>query len=207
MKLLQNGKADLATIILAHGAGAGMEHPFMESFATGLANRGMKVIRFNFPYMQKTIEDGKKRPPDRAPKLLEAYEAVIKEATRNDQPLIIGGKSMGGRIASMLAASSETPIDGLVCLGYPFHAPGKPEKVRTDHFPDIKVPTLIVQGERDPFGGTALIDTMSFPANFEIHVAPDGNHDLTPRKKSGHTQEENWDKAMDAIARLAKTLQ
>lgn len=207
MELLQNGKADLATIILAHGAGAGMEHPFMESFATGLANHGMKVIRFNFPYMQKTKDDGKKRPPDRAPKLLEAYEAVIRETTRNDHPLIIGGKSMGGRIASMLAATSEAPIDGLVCLGYPFHAPGKPEKVRTDHFPDIKVPTLIVQGERDPFGGTALIDTMSFPANFEILIAPDGNHDLTPRKKSGHTQEENWCKAMDAIARFATALQ
>ena len=156
MQMLTNGSGDKGTIILAHGAGAGMDTPFMEAFATGLADRGFTVVRFNFPYMALRAEDGKKRPPDRAPKLLAAYEAAI-EAVRTDAPLIIGGKSMGGRIATMLAAEKPSlGLSGVVCLGYPFHPPGKPEKLRTEHLPAIPVPTLIAQGERDPFGGTAL---------------------------------------------------
>jgi predicted alpha/beta-hydrolase family hydrolase len=200
MQLLRNGTGGTGTIILAHGAGAGMDTPFMEAFAAGLADRGFQVVRFNFPYMVKRMEDGKKRPPDRAPKLLEAYAAVI-NTVRKDAPLIIGGKSMGGRIASMLAAENTSlSLAGLVCLGYPFHPPGKPDRLRVEHLPAIPCKTLIAQGERDPFGGTALVDTLQLPKQIQLHWAPDGNHDLSPRKASGHTAEGNWAAAMDAIA-------
>jgi len=207
MTLLIDGQPDKGTIVLAHGAGAGAAHPFMAAFAEGLSDAGFQVVRFNFPYMEKCREDGKKRPPDRAPKLLEAYEAVLGAIDPQGKPLIIGGKSMGGRIASMLAAEKKhLGVNGLVCLGYPFHAPGKPERVRTEHFPDIPVPVLIVQGERDPFGGTALLSEHALPANFSVHWAPDGNHDLSPRKASGHTQAGNWAAAMEAITAYASAL-
>ncbi|NVJ98859.1 MAG: alpha/beta fold hydrolase [Alphaproteobacteria bacterium] len=198
MTLLRNGTALNGTILLAHGAGAPADSPFMEAFAEGLAKRGYEVLRFNFPYMEKRQEDGKKRPPDRAPKLVEAFRQTIEEI-RPDGPLLIGGKSMGGRIASMVAAEDNSICNGLVCLGYPFHPPGKPEKLRTDHFPKINLPTLILQGERDAFGGKALLDTLQLPESFSLHWAPDGNHDLTPRKASGQTAEGNWNGAMDKI--------
>lgn len=199
MQILKNGSGERATIILAHGAGAGMDTPFMEAFATGLAERGFSVIRFNFPYMALRAEDGKKRPPDRAPKLIAAYEKVI-EAVRGNSPLIIGGKSMGGRIASMLAAEKpDLGLAGVVCLGYPFHPPGKPDRLRVDHLPAIPCRTLVVQGERDPFGGTTLVETLALPDSITLHWAPDGNHDLSPRKASGYTAEGNWAAAMDAI--------
>lgn len=202
MQILKNGSGEKATIILAHGAGAGMDTPFMETFATGLAKHDFTVVRFNFPYMALRAEDGNKRPPDRAPKLLAAYQEII-EAVRGKSPLIIGGKSMGGRIASMLAAEKpELALAGVVCLGYPFHPPGKPDRLRVDHLPAIPCRTLIVQGERDPFGGTALVETLDLPKNITLHWAADGNHDLSPRKASGHTAEGNWDAAISAIAEM-----
>ncbi|MCJ9429814.1 alpha/beta fold hydrolase [Kordiimonas marina] len=201
-EFLITGEGSLGTLLLAHGAGAGMDSPFMDAFAHGLAARGLKVVRFEFPYMAKRREDGKKRPPDRAPKLLEHFQSVIDQVGGED-PLFIGGKSMGGRMASLIAAEKPAGVAGLICLGYPFHAPGKPEKVRTEHFPDIAMPALIVQGERDPFGGAALLDSLSLPGNIRVARMPDGDHDLKPRKKSGFTTEENWQKAMDAVAGFA----
>jgi len=201
-EFLITGDGPLGTLLLAHGAGAGMDSPFMAAFAEGLAVRGLRVVRFEFPYMAKRREDGKKRPPDRAPKLLDHFHAVI-DAWRGKGPLFIGGKSMGGRMASLIAAEKPEGVAGLICLGYPFHAPGKPEKVRTEHFPDIAMPALIVQGERDPFGGATLLDGLALPANIRVERMADGDHDLKPRKKSGFTAEENWQKAMDAVAGFA----
>ncbi|WP_417451992.1 alpha/beta fold hydrolase [Kordiimonas sp.] len=199
----QNGMGEKATILLAHGAGAGMDSDFMVAWATGLAARGFRALRFEFPYMVLRRGDGRKRPPDRAPKLMDAYRQAIDDARMltDGGKLVIGGKSMGGRIASMVAAEDNNACEGLLLLGYPFHPTGKPEKLRTDHLGDITVPTLIVQGERDPFGGKALVDTLSLPTGFTVHWAPDGNHDLSPRKASGHTSEKNWATAMDAAAR------
>ncbi len=196
---LIDGTGEKGTFLFAHGAGAGMESDFMVAFATGLAKRGFRVARFEFPYMVTRRQDGKKRPPDRAPKLLEAFRIAISEVPGTGK-LIIGGKSMGGRIASMLAAETPDICDGLLCLGYPFHPPGKPEKLRTEHLPAIIAPTLVIQGERDPFGGRALVDDLSLPSTFQVHWAPDGNHDLSPRKASGHTAEDNWNAAMDTAA-------
>lgn len=188
------------TILLAHGAGAPMDSPFMENMSQKLVALGAEVIRFEFPYMQQRRETGVKRPPDRAEKLIASFhQAIAAIGPRNK--LVIGGKSMGGRIASMVAADHHQDVRGVLCLGYPFHPPGKPEKLRVDHFPSIDVPSLIIQGERDPFGGQALVDTLTLPASVKVVFAPDGNHDLAPRKSSGHTAEEN----LDLAAELAKT--
>jgi len=200
----KNCAFDRGCVILAHGAGAGMDSDFMQFTAKGLADAGFECVLFNFPYMEKRALDGKRRPPDRAPKLLEHFRAVIEKA-RTDKPLIIGGKSMGGRMASMLAAETPTIADGLILLGYPFHPPGKPEKLadRTAHFSAITMPTLLVQGERDTFGGRALLDTLTLPNCFETRWIPDGDHSFKPRKKSGYTEQQNREAAVAAIT--AKT--
>jgi predicted alpha/beta-hydrolase family hydrolase len=187
------------TVVLAHGAGAHMDSVFMEYIATGLADAGLRVARFEFPYMVKRREDGKRRPPDRAPVLLETYLSVAKEL--GPENLVIGGKSMGGRIASMVA--DEAGVAGLVCLGYPFHPPGKPEKLRTEHLETLKTPTLILQGERDTFGRREEVEGYSLSKSISIEFLPDGDHDLKPRKASGRTREQNWVAAIAAIAAFA----
>lgn len=195
----RHGQGGKATMVLAHGAGAGMGSDFMVAFAEGLASRDIETILFNFPYMQKRAEDGKKRPPDRAPKLLECYRQVL-DSVSNNGPLFIGGKSMGGRIASMLLAEDNGVADGLVLLGYPFAPPGKPEKLRVDHFPDIQKPTLILQGERDVFGGRPFVESLSLPDNFEVTWLPDGDHSFKPRKASGSTEQGNWQLAIERVS-------
>jgi len=197
----RTGKPERARIILAHGAGAGMDSDFMQAFAAGLAELGFESILFNFPYMVKRAEDGKRRPPDRAPKLITHFQHMIEEVG-SSLPLIIGGKSMGGRIASMVASRQPAAINGLVLLGYPFHPPGKPEKLaeRTRHFTNLTLPTVLVQGERDTFGGKALLSQLSLPASFELHWATDGDHSFKPRKASGRTQDENWKATIQAVA-------
>ena len=184
------------TLVLAHGAGAPMESEFMDFFAAGLAANGIRVARFEFPYMVIRREDGKRRPPDRAPVLLGTYLQVAAELGPDN--LVIGGKSMGGRIASMVA--DEAGAAGLVCLGYPFHPPGKPEKLRTEHLAGLKTPALILQGERDPFGRRAEVEGYALSKSIAVDFLADGDHDLKPRKASGRTREENW---AEAVARIA----
>lgn len=185
------------TLVLAHGAGAHMDSEFMDVFAAGLAEAGIRVARFEFPYMVKRRGDGKRRPPDRAPVLLETYRTVVEELGADN--LVIGGKSMGGRIASMIA--DEAGVAGLVCLGYPFHPPGKPEKLRTEHLEGLTTPALIVQGERDPFGRREEIGDYRLSNSIAVDYLPDGDHDLKPRKASGRTREQNW---ADGIERVAE---
>ena len=195
------------TIALAHGAGAPMDSPYMQAFAEGLAERGLKVVRFEFPYMDERRRTGKKKPPNRAPVLLETWQAVINHL--GPKNLIIGGKSMGGRIASMSAVENElkgNPVKGVVCLGYPFHPPGKPEKLRTDHLRTIITPTLICQGTRDTFGKREEVGTFTLSNSIRYHWLEDGDHGFKPRKASGLTEQENWDSAMDAIAKFAGDL-
>ncbi|MDD1783783.1 dienelactone hydrolase family protein [Enterovibrio sp. ZSDZ35] len=183
------------TFIFAHGAGAGMEHDFMEDVAKRIAANGVRVVRFNFPYMVKRTEDGKKRPPDRAPKLLEAFEAVIENyASKNT---VIGGKSMGGRMASHLSASPA--IKGIACLGFPFHPPGKPEKDKGEHLASLTIPTLILQGERDTFGNRSELETYPLSDSVTLTFIPDGDHSFKPRKASGHTESENRQLAAENI--------
>jgi predicted alpha/beta-hydrolase family hydrolase len=200
---LYNGPADAPlTLALAHGAGAPMDHPFMETMAAGIGDAGFRVARFEFPYMTKRREDGKKRPPDREPALRATLEQVAQ--TLGADGLVIGGKSMGGRIASMMA--DELGVRGLVCLGYPFHAPGKPERVRADHLKAIKTPTLIVQGERDPFGTRDDIAGYALGRNVKVRFLGDGEHSFKPRKKSGRCEEQNLAEAVDVVSAFMKKI-
>ena len=188
------------TVVLAHGAGAPMDSDFMNVFAAGIAAAGLRAVRFEFPYMTKRRDDGKRRPPDRAPVLLECYLEVLRDL--GPENLVIGGKSMGGRIASMIADEAE--VAGLICLGYPFHPPGKPDRLRTEHLQSLKTPTLIVQGERDPFGRKDEISGYGLSPTIRVEYAPDGDHDLKPRKASGRTMEQNWEEAIGAVVSFAK---
>ena len=196
--ILFDGPDDAAlTVALAHGAGALMDSPFMAAFAEGLGKRGFRVARFEFPFMAARRETGVKRPPDRAPVLLDAWREVIDELGAEN--LVIGGKSMGGRIASMVA--DETGVKGLVCLGYPFHAPGRPmNPERLAHLHYLKPPALFCQGTRDTLGGAEDVETYTLSKAIVMHWLDDGDHGFKPRKASGLTEAGNWQSAIRAIA-------
>lgn len=191
------------TVVLAHGAGAPMDSDFMNTIADRLFAENFEVVRFEFPYMQERRETGKKRPPDRAPKLLDCFETVV-NACGGPENCVVGGKSMGGRMASMLAA--QLPVKAVLCLGYPFHAPGKPDKVRIDHFPEINAPTLILQGERDPFGKKEEVAGYGLPGLIQVDWLVDGDHDFKPRKKSGISHEQNLASAVAGMSDFLITL-
>lgn len=187
-----------ATIVLSHGAGAPMDTPYMAAIAEGLAAAELRVVRFEFSYMAKRREDGKRRGPDRMPKLLERWNEILHELGPQDGPILIGGKSMGGRSAATFAAISENQsrIDGVVCLGYPFHPPGKPEKTRLEPLHEAVKPTLIVQGERDPFGKPDDVAAYAITRPVRVVWIPDGDHSFVPRKRSGYTEEGNLRQAV-----------
>lgn len=185
------------TVVLAHGAGAPMNTPFLNTVARGLAADGYRVARFEFPYMRARRESGRKGgAPDREPILRNAWKDVVAELNGGER-LVIGGKSMGGRIASMVA--DEVGARGLVCLGYPFHPPGRPEKLRTAHLETLSTPALIVQGTRDAFGTRE--DVLGYRLSSAIRVAwlEDGDHSWKPRASSGRTEAQNMAEALAAI--------
>ena len=201
--LLWNGSEDgRATLVLAHGAGQPMDSPFMETVSTGLATRGIRVARFEFPYMAKRRITGRRLAPDRMPVLCETWSRVAEVI---DAPiLVVGGKSMGGRIASMIA--DEVDAAGLVCLGYPFHPPGKPEQLRTKHLIDLQTEALFCQGERDTFGTRTEVNGYSLSTQIRFSWAVDGDHSFKPRKKSGRTLKENLGEAITDIADFIASL-
>ena len=186
------------TVALAHGARAPMDSPFMAAFAEGLAARGLRVARFEFPYMAKRRLEGTKRPPDRAPVLLDTWRAVISEL--GPKRLVIGGKSLGGRMASLVAG--EAGVRGLVCLGFPFHAPGKPASERIGHLATLATPTLILQGARDTLGNAEEVAGYDLAPAVRVHWLADGDHGFKPRRASGLTERHNWDAAIAEIARF-----
>lgn len=184
------------TLLLAHGAGAPMDSPFMAAIAAGLAERGWRVVRFEFPYMAEMRQTGQRRAPDRLPKLLDTFrEHLALEAGR---PLLIGGKSMGGRVASLIAAESSAIPDlrGCLCLGYPFHPPGKPHQLRTEHLRQLRTPTLILQGERDPFGKRGEVEGYALAPAVQIQWLQAGDHSFKPARSSGLTEAANWARAV-----------
>ncbi|MEC7464259.1 MAG: alpha/beta fold hydrolase [Pseudomonadota bacterium] len=202
-ELLINGPISAEyTVVLAHGAGAPMDSAFMERMAVGLAGIGLRVVRFEFPYMVKHRKDGTRRLPDKLNVLTEAYRSVLSDLNKNK--LIIGGKSMGGRIASMVA--DQAGVAGVVCLGYPFHPPGKPEKIRTEHLRVLRTPMLILQGDRDPFGYKAEIARYNLATPITLYYLPDGDHDLKPRRRSGITWEENLHASISEIEAFLENL-
>lgn len=187
------------TLILAHGAGAPMDSGWMNDMAARLAAHGVNVLRFEFPYMaQRRIDDGK-RPPNPALKLQECWREVYAVVRRHVAGrLAIGGKSMGGRMASLLA--DELGADALVCLGYPFYAVGKPEKPRVEHLAALKTRTLIVQGERDALGNRAAVEAYTMAPSIEVFWLAAGDHDLKPLKASGFTHEQHLAAAAGRVA-------
>jgi predicted alpha/beta-hydrolase family hydrolase len=196
----------IATLILAHGAGAPMDSEFMERVTALYSERGVRVVRFEFPYMEERRASGKKRPPDRAPKLLARWQEVVDSVLLTSDSVFIGGKSMGGRMATLLMAEHQLAIKGCICFGYPYHAPGKQDKVRNDHFSALTQPVLVMQGERDAFGTKEEVEAY---AKFEMvnhHWLTDGNHDLKPRKASGVTHDQNIIEAVECSVNWIKTL-
>lgn len=173
-----------------------MDSPFLSRMARGVAERGFRVARFEFPYMRARREHGKRGAPDRAPVLREAWLSTIAELG-GGQRLVIGGKSMGGRIASMVA--DEAGARGLVCLGYPFHPPGKPERLRTAHLADLKTPALFVQGERDAFGTREEVEGFRLSPRIRFVWMEAGDHSFKPPARSGRTEAGNLAAAIAAV--------
>ena len=187
------------TLILAHGAGAPMDSEFMTDMAARLAVRGVNVMRFEFPYMAQRRLDGRKRPPNPQAQLLDCWRQVYAQVRPHVAGrLAIGGKSMGGRMASLVA--DELGADALVCLGYPFYAVGKPEKPRVAHLAAIKTPTLIVQGERDALGNREAVEGYELSGAITLHWLATGNHDLKPLKTSGFSHEQHLDTTTEAVS-------
>ncbi len=188
------------TILLAHGAGAPMDSASMTATAQALAAAGFRVARFEFAYMAAR-RSGQRKPPPRAESVQPEYRAAI-DALKAKGKLIIGGKSMGGRVASMIADAmrAEGKIAGLLCLGYPFHPPEKPQQLRTAHLAELQTPTLIVQGTRDPFGTPEEVAAYKLSPAIELLWLEDGDHDLKPRKKiSGLTAADHLKTLADRV--------
>lgn len=189
----------LATLLLAHGAGAGMDSSFLQQLAEELARREIRTLRFDFPYMARACAEAKRRPPNPAPVLLEHWRAIIATwRAAESGPLWLAGKSMGGRMASLLA--DELGAAGLICLGYPFHPAGKPERLRTDHLATLATPTLIVQGERDALGSREEVADYALAPSIEVQWIATADHDLKPLKRSGLNQAQVL---VDTAARVA----
>ena len=204
LNLLRTGSPSSPRLLLAHGAGAPMDSPFMNTISEKVAGAGIEVVRFEFEYMAKRREDGTRRGPDRAPKLIARFEEVLEDMGPADE-VVVGGKSMGGRIASMI--TDEVGAAGVVCLGYPFHPPGKPERLRTSHLEALKTPTLIVQGTRDRLGTDEEVASYSLSPSIELAWMEDGDHSFKPRKKSGRTLEQNLEAAADAVVEFIQRLE
>lgn len=169
-----------------------MDSPFMELLSEALSGQGIASVRFEFPYMVKRREDGRKRPPDRQPVLLAAFREQVAQAREEigpDARLLVAGKSMGGRMASLLASEGCDAIDGVVCYGYPFHPPGKPDRWRVEHLADVGVPLLVVQGTRDPFGKPEELKALGQIAGVtRLCWLEGGNHDFQPLARQMETQ-------------------
>jgi predicted alpha/beta-hydrolase family hydrolase len=203
-EFLFNGPESAAsTLVLAHGAGGPMDSPFMETVAAGVAKAGIRVARFEFPYMQRWRGTRKGGAPDPAPVLMQSWRDAIDELG-GGSGLVIGGKSLGGRMASMIA--DEAGVRGLVCLGYPFHPPGKPERTRVRHLEELRTPALILQGTRDPFGKPEEVGRYKLARAIRIEWLEDGDHSLKPRARSGRGEADNLDAAVSHIVEFIAAL-
>jgi predicted alpha/beta-hydrolase family hydrolase len=197
-------------LIIAHGAGAGITFSFLEDISKLIAGHDIAITRFEFAYMAARRDGGKKRPPPKAEVLTKEFAAMIAAATAKapkGQKLVIGGKSLGGRVASLIADEHYRAgnITGLVCLGYPFHPPGQPEKLRTAHLETLSCPALIVQGTRDPFGSKSEIEGLKLSPHIQFHWIGDGDHDFGPRVASGFTRSGNLADAAAAVAAFLRS--
>jgi uncharacterized protein len=195
--IIDGPKTAATSFLFAHGAGAPMDSTFMNRVAQGLAAAGIRVVRFEFPYMQRRRDAGKRGAPDRPEVLMQSFRDAIGQAGGGKR-IVIGGKSMGGRIASMIA--DDARVLGLVCLGYPFHPPGQPNKTRTKHLEELQTPTLILQGTRDSFGSPDEVSRYKLSPSIRIEWIEDGDHSFKPRARSGRSEADNIRAAVDLVA-------
>ena len=202
-EFLFDGAAGAATVVLAHGAGGPMDSPFLNAFAAGLSARGLRVARFEFSYMRARRETGRAGAPDREPALREAWRAAV-ERLGGGPRLVIGGKSMGGRIASLVA--DEVGARGLLCLGYPFHPPGQPERLRTGHLASLRTPALVLQGTRDPFGTPEDVAGYALSPAIRVSWIEDGDHSWKPRARLGRTLPQNLEEGIVRAAEFVEGL-
>jgi predicted alpha/beta-hydrolase family hydrolase len=203
MHFLTDGPANARhTFAFAHGAGGAMDTPFMARVASGLAERGIRVVRFEFPYMAARRTGGRGGAPDRQPVLIDAWRRVVDEL--GPERLAIGGKSLGGRIATMVA--DDAGVRAVVCFGYPFHPPGQPGKLRTQHLETLRTPALILQGTRDPFGGPDDVAGYNLSPAIRVEWLADGDHSLKPRKSSGATEEQHLAHAVRTAAEFIESM-
>lgn len=194
-------------LVLAHGAGAGMHHRFMEEVALRLAEHGISILRYNFPYMEAG-----RRLPDRRAVLLETVKAAVRaaRAAAPRLPLLAGGKSMGGRMTSEAAAAGLIPaVRGLVFLGFPLHPAGRPSRERADHLAEVEVPMLFIQGTRDRLAGLGLLEpaVRALGPRARLHLVEDGDHSLSLPKRSGRTEGEVLDGVARTVAEWARVLE
>lgn len=202
-RYLVDGPAEADIVLmLAHGAGAPMDSDFMVAMAKSVGARGIRVVRFEFPYMRERRHDGRRRPPNGQGVLLDAWREAVADC-RGLACLAVGGKSLGGRMATMIA--DEVGAAAVVCLGYPFHPPGRPERPRTAHLETLATPTLILQGERDTFGRPEEVAEYALAPSITVEWLPDGDHSFKPRKRSGYTETGNIARAVERTTRFLET--
>lgn len=198
--LLLRAAEPRAAYVFAHGAGAGMVHPSMAAIADGLAARGIATLRYQFPYM----EQGGKRPDPPAVAQATVRAAVAEAARRcGDLPLFAGGKSFGGRMTSQAQAKAPLAgVRGLVFLGFPLHAAGKPSSERAAHLAEVKIPMLFLQGTRDALAELDLLEPVvkRLGARATLHLAKEADHSFHVLKRSGRTDAEVLDEVLDAFA-------
>ena len=182
-----------ARVLLAHGAGAGMEHPTLSAIAEAWLELGVEVVRFEFPYMARRRTEGVKAPPNKIHNIVVAWQAALAHWAVSHVPTVLVGKSMGGRAASLLVSDEgfnpeRWNVAACVCLGYPFHPPKKTAVLRVEHLPRVKAPTLIIQGTRDAFGKPEEVADYELGANVSVKWQDHCDHDFQPLKRSGVTQ-------------------
>ena len=199
---IEHAENPKALLVFAHGAGADMNSSFMDDMSALLLNRNISVMKFNFPYMDKRVQDGKRRPPDRMPVLLETLSQQLK-GLASELPTFLGGKSMGSRVcATWLAQTDKSSFEtilGLIAIGYPFHPIGKPEKLRLAPLQENPRPALVIQGDRDKLGCETEIAGYDLPLSCKVKFMSDGDHDLKPRVKSGFTHQQHIERASALI--------
>jgi len=201
--LVDGAEVAAATFLFAHGAGGPMDSPFMARVARGLAEREIRVVRFEFPYMARRREGGSRGAPDREPVLRARWLEMV-ERFGGGPRVAVGGKSLGGRIASMIA--DEARVRGLVCFGYPFHPPGDRERLRTKHLESLTTPALILQGTRDPFGTPEDVAGYRLSPSIRIEWLEGGDHSFTPPARSGTTEAQNVSRAIEVAASFLRNL-